>query len=108
MPNAKSLANLIPPKKGEVRNPMGHNGRERKRKLEEAIDAGTLDEVVRALVAEAKDGNVQAATTIIKMVYSAPGASVDLGSTGATELRFSWADATPAAKPDAEEKKASA
>lgn len=60
MPSEKSLANLRPSKKGEVRNPKGINGWSKMRERYRDRLSKDMDMLADVLIAEAKSGNLTA------------------------------------------------
>jgi hypothetical protein len=69
-------ANLIPAKKGEIRNPYGRNGKDRRLKLSAAIvehfDEHDKAAVIKAVITEAQNGNIKAAEFLFDRVFGKP------------------------------------
>ena len=83
----KQLANLKPPKKGEVRNP---NGRPKKLPALDELLANVLsaekagkteaEAILIAIILKARKGNVKAAELILNRAYGKPKESIELSN----------------------------
>jgi hypothetical protein len=78
--NSRSLANLKPIQKGEVRNTTGIAGRKKglERLIKEALTLQDLKDIVTNVAKEAKEGNIKAAEFIFDRLYGKPTVMIDL------------------------------
>ena len=82
----RGAANLIPAKKGEVRNPAGRpkNSISLARIVREAVDKNEQREILKSVAEQAKNGNIKAAEFIFDRIYGKPKTEVELTDSATT------------------------